>query len=73
MSIPKTPRPSIVHGESHAYPVLARFRDIVVFSPHMIVPLFVRPREVDPRGARRGHEERRPDHGFATQKNRVGR
>src|SRR6266403_2093555 len=38
MSIPK-PRPSIVHGESHAYPVLP-LRDIVVF-PHMIVPLFV--------------------------------
>src|SRR6195256_1177838 len=38
MSTPK-PRPSIVHGESHAYPVLP-LRDIVVF-PHMIVPLFV--------------------------------
>src|SRR5213079_1104334 len=38
MSIPK-PRPSIVHGESHSYPVLP-LRDIVVF-PHMIVPLFV--------------------------------
>src|SRR6187399_3410697 len=33
------PRPSIVHGESHAYPVLP-LRDIVVF-PHNIVPLFV--------------------------------
>ena len=38
MSTPK-PRPSIVHGESHSYPVLP-LRDIVVF-PHMIVPLFV--------------------------------
>src|ERR1700688_1144870 len=38
MTTPK-PRPSIVHGESHAYPVLP-LRDIVVF-PHMIVPLFV--------------------------------
>ena len=34
-----TPRPTIVHGETHAYPVLP-LRDIVVF-PHMIVPLFV--------------------------------
>src|ERR1044072_5990825 len=33
------PRPTIVHGETHAYPVLP-LRDIVVF-PHMIVPLFV--------------------------------
>jgi ATP-dependent Lon protease len=33
------PRPSIIHGESHAYPVLP-LRDIVVF-PHNIVPLFV--------------------------------
>src|SRR5579862_6550768 len=33
------PRPSIVHGESHSYPVLP-LRDIVVF-PHIIVPLFV--------------------------------
>ena len=33
------PRPTIVPGESHAYPVLP-LRDIVVF-PHMIVPLFV--------------------------------
>src|SRR5262245_32747081 len=33
------PRPSIVHGETHAYPVLP-LRDIVVF-PHNIVPLFV--------------------------------
>src|ERR671933_1970803 len=33
------PRPAIVHGEAHAYPVLP-LRDIVVF-PHMIVPLFV--------------------------------
>src|SRR6187399_3263693 len=33
------PRPTIVLGESHAYPVLP-LRDIVVF-PHMIVPLFV--------------------------------
>src|SRR6201995_5507517 len=38
MSTPN-PRPPIVHGESHAYPVLP-LRDIVVF-PHMIVPLFV--------------------------------
>ncbi len=38
MTTPK-PRPSIVPGESHAYPVLP-LRDIVVF-PHMIVPLFV--------------------------------
>jgi hypothetical protein len=38
MSIPK-PRPAIIHGESHSYPVLP-LRDIVVF-PHMIVPLFV--------------------------------
>src|SRR6266571_3083751 len=38
MTTPK-PRPTIVHGESHAYPVLP-LRDIVVF-PHMIVPLFV--------------------------------
>src|ERR687889_2496115 len=38
MTAPK-PRPSIVHGTSHAYPVLP-LRDIVVF-PHMIVPLFV--------------------------------
>ena len=38
MTIPK-PRPSIVHGASHSYPVLP-LRDIVVF-PHMIVPLFV--------------------------------
>ncbi len=36
---PPKPRPSIVHGESHSYPVLP-LRDIVVF-PHMIVPLFV--------------------------------
>src|SRR5437899_12129600 len=33
------PRPTIVHGESHSYPVLP-LRDIVVF-PHNIVPLFV--------------------------------
>src|ERR1700758_5767990 len=33
------PRPSIVRGESHSYPVLP-LRDIVVF-PHIIVPLFV--------------------------------
>src|SRR3978361_1657108 len=33
------PRPTIIHGESHSYPVLP-LRDIVVF-PHMIVPLFV--------------------------------
>src|SRR4029453_16976956 len=33
------PRPTIVHGETHAYPVLP-LRDIVVF-PHNIVPLFV--------------------------------
>src|SRR5919202_3601386 len=33
------PRPAIVHGEAHAYPVLP-LRDIVVF-PHNIVPLFV--------------------------------
>src|SRR5438128_862449 len=38
MTTPK-PRPTIVHGESHSYPVLP-LRDIVVF-PHMIVPLFV--------------------------------
>src|SRR6266576_2178890 len=38
MTTPK-PRPSIVHGEVRAYPVLP-LRDIVVF-PHMIVPLFV--------------------------------
>src|SRR6201993_274104 len=38
MSTPK-PRPTIVHGESHSYPVLP-LRDIVVF-PHNIVPLFV--------------------------------
>jgi len=38
MTTPK-PRPSIVHGESHSYPVLP-LRDIVVF-PHIIVPLFV--------------------------------
>jgi ATP-dependent Lon protease len=38
MTTPKT-RPTIVHGESHSYPVLP-LRDIVVF-PHMIVPLFV--------------------------------
>src|SRR5713226_6580407 len=33
MTIPK-PRPSIIHGESHSYPVLP-LRDIVVF-PHML-------------------------------------
>src|SRR5438105_7154390 len=38
MTTPK-PRPTIVYGESHSYPVLP-LRDIVVF-PHMIVPLFV--------------------------------
>src|SRR5213079_1539165 len=38
MTSPK-PRPSIIHGESHSYPVLP-LRDIVVF-PHMVVPLFV--------------------------------
>src|SRR5260221_233515 len=38
MTIAK-PRPCIIHGESHSYPVLP-LRDIVVF-PHMIVPLFV--------------------------------
>src|SRR3979411_214562 len=38
MTTPKV-RPTIVHGESHSYPVLP-LRDIVVF-PHMIVPLFV--------------------------------
>src|SRR3981189_1249943 len=38
MTVPK-PRPSIVPGASHSYPVLP-LRDIVVF-PHMIVPLFV--------------------------------
>ena len=38
MTTPK-PRPTIVHGESHSYPVLP-LRDIVVF-PHIIVPLFV--------------------------------
>src|SRR5947199_47312 len=36
---PAKSRPSIVHGESHAYPVLP-LRDIVVF-PHMIVPRLV--------------------------------
>src|SRR5437763_9141101 len=36
---PAKSRPSIVHGESHSYPVLP-LRDIVVF-PHIIVPLFV--------------------------------
>ena len=45
MTTPK-PRPTIVHGESHSYPVLP-LRDIVVF-PHIIVPLFVG-REIDPR------------------------
>src|SRR6201984_253600 len=38
MTTPK-PRPTIVHGEPHSYPVLP-LRDIVVF-PHNIVPLFV--------------------------------
>src|SRR6201997_4290649 len=38
MTTPK-PRPTIVYGESHTYPVLP-LRDIVVF-PHNIVPLFV--------------------------------
>src|SRR3979411_1764926 len=38
MTTPK-PRPSIVHGESHSYPVLP-LRDIVVF-PHNVVPLLV--------------------------------
>ncbi len=38
MTAPK-PRPPLVPGETHAYPVLP-LRDIVVF-PHMIVPLFV--------------------------------
>jgi len=38
MTAPKS-RPTIIHGESHSYPVLP-LRDIVVF-PHMIVPLFV--------------------------------
>jgi ATP-dependent Lon protease len=38
MTTPK-PRPSIVYGESHSYPVLP-LRDIVVF-PSIIVPLFV--------------------------------
>src|SRR5712671_5102651 len=38
MTTPK-PRPTIVHGETHSYPVLP-LRDIVVF-PHNIVPLFV--------------------------------
>ncbi len=33
------PKPTIVAGETHSYPVLP-LRDIVVF-PHMIVPLFV--------------------------------
>src|SRR5437868_7184313 len=36
---PSKPRATIVHGESHSYPVLP-LRDLVVF-PHMIVPLFV--------------------------------
>ena len=39
MTTASKPRPNIVHGESHSYPVLP-LRDIVVF-PHMIVPLFV--------------------------------
>ncbi|MFT6669208.1 MAG: ATP-dependent Lon protease, partial [Afipia broomeae] len=39
MTTASKPRPVIVHGESHSYPVLP-LRDIVVF-PHMIVPLFV--------------------------------
>ena len=39
MTTASKPRPTIVHGESHSYPVLP-LRDIVVF-PHMIVPLFV--------------------------------
>ena len=38
MTTPK-PRPTIVYGESHSYPVLP-LRDIVVF-PSIIVPLFV--------------------------------
>jgi ATP-dependent Lon protease len=38
MTAPK-PRPPLVPGEAHDYPVLP-LRDIVVF-PHMIVPLFV--------------------------------
>src|SRR3984893_8370412 len=38
MTTPK-PRPHIVYGESHSYPVLP-LRDIVIFL-HMIVPLFV--------------------------------
>ena len=38
MTNPK-PRPTIVHGETHAYPVLP-LRDIVIY-PFMIVPLFV--------------------------------
>ncbi|MBN9601298.1 MAG: LON peptidase substrate-binding domain-containing protein, partial [Afipia felis] len=39
MTASTKPRPTIVAGESHQYPVLP-LRDIVVF-PHMIVPLFV--------------------------------
>ena len=39
MTTASKPRPVIVYGESHSYPVLP-LRDIVVF-PHMIVPLFV--------------------------------
>jgi len=46
------PRPSIVHGESHSYPVLPvrGHRRI----PHMIVPLFVGSREdLIPRASKR--------------------
>ena len=49
-------RPPLVPGATDTYPVLP-LRDIVVF-PHMIVPLFVGPREIDPR-ARRGGQDRR--------------
>jgi ATP-dependent Lon protease len=39
MTTATKPKPPLLTGESHAYPVLP-LRDIVVF-PHMIVPLFV--------------------------------
>jgi ATP-dependent Lon protease len=77
MTTPK-PRPSIVHGESHAYPVLP-LRDIVVF-PHMIVPLFVgreksiraleevmKNRQADHAGDAEERVRRRSDDGFDLQ------
>src|ERR1700710_2251452 len=64
MTAPK-PRPSIVHGESHSYPVLP-LRDIVVF-PHMIVPLFVG-REKSIRALEEGMRADKPIL-LATQKN----